>query len=256
VAVRLSGRRAIITGAAHGIGRATALRFAREGCRVLATDIDDAAGAALEAEAAAAGLAITYRRCDVTDAAALSAAVAEAEATFGGLDTAFVNAGIDQVATDSDALAEDAWARVLAVNLTGTFLTCQAVIGAMLRGGGGAIVTNASVAAFANVGRNIAYAASKGGVMALTRVLAIEYATRNIRVNAVCAGVIDTAMNARHRARAADADAWLAAARAITPLGRLGTADEVASLALFLASDEAGFITGTGMLVDGGRVAT
>ncbi len=254
--MRLTGRRAIITGAAHGIGRAAALRFAREGCRVLATDIDDAAGEALEAEAAAAGLAIAYRRCDVTDAAAVSAMVAEAEGLFGGLDTAFVNAGIDQVATDSDLLAEEAWARVLAVNLTGTFLTCQAVIGAMLRAGGGAIVTNASVAAFANVGRNVAYAASKGGVMAMTRVLAIEYATRNIRVNAVCAGVIDTAMNARHRARAADPEAWLAAARAITPLGRLGTAEEVAALTLFLASDEAAFITGTGMLVDGGRVAT
>jgi NAD(P)-dependent dehydrogenase (short-subunit alcohol dehydrogenase family) len=254
--VRLSGKRAIVTGAAHGIGRATALRFAAEGCRVLAADIDDAAGAALAAEAAAAGLRLAFRHADVTDAGDVSALVTEAEARFGGLDTAFVNAGIEQVATDSDALAEEAWARVLAVNLTGTFLTCQAVIRALLRAGGGAIVTNASVAAFANVGRNVAYAASKGGVMALTRVLAVEYAARNIRVNAVCAGVIDTAMNARHRDRAEDADTWLAAARAITPLGRLGTAEEVAALALFLASDEAGFITGTGMLVDGGRVAT
>jgi NAD(P)-dependent dehydrogenase (short-subunit alcohol dehydrogenase family) len=254
--VRLSGKRAIVTGAAHGIGRATALRFAAEGCHVLAADIDGAAGAALAAEAAATGLQLAFRQADVTDAADVSALVTEAEGRFGGLDTAFVNAGIEQVATDSDALAEEAWARVLAVNLTGTFLTCQAVIRAMLRTGGGAIVTNASVAAFANVGRNVAYAASKGGVMALTRVLAIEYAARNIRVNAVCAGVIDTAMNARHRDRAEDPDAWMAAARAITPLGRLGTADEVAALALFLASDEAGFITGTGMLVDGGRVAT
>jgi NAD(P)-dependent dehydrogenase (short-subunit alcohol dehydrogenase family) len=232
------------------------LRFAREGCRVLATDIDDEAGQALAADAAALGLSISYRSCDVTDAASVSDTVVQAENLFGGLDTAFVNAGIDQVASDSDALGEGEWARVLAVNLTGTFLTCRAVLGAMLRSGGGAIVTNASVAAFANVGRNAAYAASKGGVMALTRVLAIEYARRNIRVNAVCAGVIDTAMNARHRARAADPEAWLAAARAITPLGRLGTADEVAALALFLASDEASFITGTGMLVDGGRVAT
>lgn len=254
--MRLSGKRAIVTGAAHGIGRATALRFAAEGCQVLAADIDDAAGAALAAEAAASGLAVAYRHANVTDAGDVSALVAEAERRFGGLDTAFVNAGIEQVATDSDALAEEAWSRVLAVNLTGTFLTCQAVIRAMLRAGGGAIVTNASVAAFANVGRNAAYAASKGGVMALTRVLAVEYAQRNIRVNAVCAGVIDTGMNARHRDRAADADAWLAAARAMTPLGRLGTADEVAALALFLASDEAAFITGTGMLVDGGRVAT
>jgi NAD(P)-dependent dehydrogenase (short-subunit alcohol dehydrogenase family) len=232
------------------------LRFAREGCRVLATDIDDEAGQALAADAAALGLSISYRSCDVTDAASVSDTVVQAENLFGGLDTAFVNAGIEQVASDSDALGEGEWARVLAVNLTGTFLTCRAVLGAMLRSGGGAIVTNASVAAFANVGRNAAYAASKGGVMALTRVLAIEYARRNIRVNAVCAGVIDTAMNARHRARTADPEAWLAAARAITPLGRLGTADEVAALALFLASDEASFITGTGMLVDGGRVAT
>ncbi|WP_291295518.1 SDR family NAD(P)-dependent oxidoreductase [Elioraea sp.] len=254
--MRLSGKRAIVTGAAHGIGRAAALRFAREGCRVLAADVDDAAGAALAVEAASAGLPLAFRHADVTNAAAVATLVAEAERRFGGLDTAFVNAGIEQVAADSDALAEEHWSRVLAVNLTGTFLTCQAAISAMLRAGGGAIVTNASVAAFANVGQNAAYAASKGGVMALTRVLAIEYAARNIRVNAVCAGVIDTAMNARHRDRAADPDAWMEAARAITPLGRLGTAEEVASLALFLASDEAAFITGTGMLVDGGRVAT
>lgn len=254
--MRLSGRRAIVTGAAHGIGRATALRFAREGCRVLAADLDAVAGALLAADAASAGLDLAYRHADVTVAEDVAALVAEAEQRFGGLDTAFVNAGIEQMATDSDALSEQAWSRVLAVNLTGTFLTCRAAIGAMLRAGGGAIVTNASVAAFANVGRNAAYAASKGGVMALTRVLAIEYAGRNIRVNAVCAGVIDTAMNARHRDRADDAEAWLAAARAITPLGRLGTAEEVAALALFLAGDEAGFITGTGMLVDGGRLAT
>jgi NAD(P)-dependent dehydrogenase (short-subunit alcohol dehydrogenase family) len=254
--MRLHGRRAIVTGAANGIGRAAALRFAREGARVLASDIDLAAGETLVRQAGAEGLAVAFIRCDVTDASSVAALVAEAERRLGGLDTVFSNAGIEQPAAATDALDEAAWSRVLAVNLTGTFLVCRAAVPALLRAGGGAIVTNASVAAFANVGGNAAYAASKGGVMALTRVLALENAERNIRVNAICAGVIDTAMNARHRERAADPEAWLAGARAITPMRRLGTAEEVAAVAAFLASDEAGFVTGIGMLVDGGRVAT
>jgi NAD(P)-dependent dehydrogenase (short-subunit alcohol dehydrogenase family) len=254
--VRLRGRRAIVTGAASGIGRAAALRFAREGARVLASDIDIAAGETLEHEASAQGLPVAFVGCDVTDEASVEALVLDAEQRFGGLDTVFANAGIEQPSALTEALEEAIWSRVLAVNLTGTFLVCRAAVPALLRVGGGAIVTNASVAAFANVGGNAAYAASKGGVMALTRVLALENAQRNIRVNAVCAGVIDTAMNARHRDRAPDAEAWLAGAQAITPMGRLGTAEEVAAVAAFLASDEAGFVTGIGMLVDGGRVAT
>lgn len=244
-----------MTGAANGIGRAAAVRFAREGAEVLASDIDVPAGEALAALARAEGLPLAFMRCDVTDGAEVAALVAEAERRFGALDTVFANAGIEQPAAAAEALSERVWSAVLAVNLTGTFLVCRASIPALLRAGGGAIVTNASVAAFANVPGNAAYAASKGGVMALTRVLALENAARNIRVNAVCAGVIDTAMNARHRARADDAEAWLEAARAITPMRRLGTADEVAAVAAFLASDEAGFVTGIGLVVDGGRVA-
>lgn len=245
-----------MTGAANGIGRATALRFAREGARVVASDIDIAAGETLMHEAGTQGLTVAFVHCDVTDEASVEALVADAELRFGGLDTVFANAGIEQPAAATEALAEAVWSRVLAVNLTGTFLVCRAAVPALLRAGGGAIVTNASVAAFANVAGNAAYAASKGGVLALTRVLALENAQRNIRVNAVCPGVIDTAMNARHRDRAQDAEAWLAGARAITPMGRLGTAEEVAAVAAFLASDEAGFVTGIGMLVDGGRLAT
>lgn len=253
---RFKDKVAIVTGGANGMGRSTALRFAREGASVVVGDVDDEAGARLEAEAAAFGGRIAYRRCDVALERDVAALVAHAETTFGRLDTIFNNAGIEQPVTPSTDVSEALFDRVIGINLKGTFFGCKHAIPALLRAGGGTIVNNSSVSAFANVGGNISYAASKGAVMSLTRVLAIEYAKRNIRVNAINPGVIDTDMNLRNKARATDADAWLERSMSVTPIGRMGTGDEIAEAVLFLASPQSSFITGVGLLVDGGRVAT
>jgi NAD(P)-dependent dehydrogenase (short-subunit alcohol dehydrogenase family) len=254
--MRMAGMVAIVTGGASGIGRAAASLFAREGAAVVVGDVDVAAGAALQAELAAEGGRALFRRCDVTAEAEVAALIAASEQEFGRLDTIFNNAGIEQPATPSTEVAEALFERVLAVNLKGTFLGCKHAIPALLRAGGGTIVNNASVAAFANVGGNIAYAASKGAVMSLTRVLAVEYAARGIRVNAICPGVIDTAMNQRNLERAPDRAAWMAHALSVTPLGRMGTCEEVAETVLYLASRQSGFVTGAGLVIDGGRIAT
>ena len=253
---RLFGKVAIITGGANGMGRTTALLFAREGAKVVVGDIDSQAGASLVAEAKAAGGELLYLRCDVSKEADVAHLVAHAETSFGKLDTIFNNAGIEQPATPSAELSEEIFDRVIGINLKGTFFGCKHAIPALLRNGGGTIVNNSSVAAFANVGGNLSYAASKGAVMSLTRVLAIEYAAHGIRANAINPGVIDTAMNMRNRARAADADGWTTRALAAIPMGRMGTGLEIAETVLYLASDQSSFVTGIGLVIDGGRVAT
>lgn len=250
---RLEGKVAIVTGGAGGMGRSTALLFAKEGAHVVVGDVDDEAGSALVADSNGC---IAYRRCDVSREADVEALVAFAESRFGKLDTIFNNAGIEQPVTPSIEVSEALFDRVIGINLKGTFFGCKHAIPALLRNGGGTIVNNSSVSAFANVGGNISYAASKGAVMSLTRVLAIEYASRGIRVNAINPGVIDTAMNVRNKERAADADAWTARSLAVTPLGRMGTGEEIAETVLYLASDQSSFVTGIGLLIDGGRVAT
>ncbi|MCA3593626.1 MAG: glucose 1-dehydrogenase [Methylobacterium sp.] len=253
---RLEGKVAIVTGGAGGMGRATAMLFAREGASVVVGDVDTAAGTRLELEAATAGLTLSFQHCDVSVEAHVAALVALAESRFGKLDTIFNNAGIEQSVTPSTDVSEALFDRVIGVNLKGTFFGCKHAIPALLRNGGGTIVNNSSVSAFANVGFNISYAASKGAVMSMTRVLAIEYAKKNIRVNAINPGVIDTEMNRRNKALAADPDAWTARSLAVTPMGRMGTGDEIAETVLFLSSEQSSFITGVGLLIDGGRVAT
>jgi len=210
----------------------------------------------ITAEVEAAGGTLAFRRCDVSVEADVAALVAMAESRFGKLDTIFNNAGIEQPVTPSTDVTEALFERVIGINLKGTFFGCKHAIPALLRAGGGTIVNNSSVSAFANVGGNLAYAASKGAVMSITRVLAIEYAARGIRVNAICPGVIDTEMNVRNLHRAADQDAWIARSLAVTPLGRMGTGEEIAETVLYLASSQSSFVTGIGLLIDGGRVAT
>ncbi len=250
---RLQGKVAIVTGGAAGMGRATALLFAKEGAQVVVGDVDDAAGESL---AAASDGRIAYRRCDVARETDVADLVGYAESRFGKLDTIFNNAGIEQPNMPSIEVSEALFDQVIDINLKGTFFGCKHAIPALLRNGGGTIVNNSSVAAFANVGGNIAYAASKGAVMSLTRVLAIEYAGRGVRVNAINPGVIDTPMNERNKERAPDADAWTARSLAVTPLGRMGTGAEIAETVLYLASNQSSFVTGIGLLIDGGRVAT
>lgn len=254
--MRLKGKVAIVTGGVGGMGRSTAVLFAREGAAVVVGDVDDAGGAKLAAEVQAAGGRLTYQHCDVSKEAQVAALVATAERAYGKLDTIFNNAGIEQPVTPSTDVTEELFDRVIGINLKGTFFGCKHAIPALLRNGGGTIVNNSSVSAFANVGGNISYASSKGAVMSLTRVLAIEYANRNIRVNAINPGVIDTEMNRRNKALAKDPDAVEERWRRMTPLGRMGTGQEIAETVLYLASDQSSFVTGIGLLIDGGRVAT
>ncbi|WP_127072148.1 SDR family NAD(P)-dependent oxidoreductase [Pelagibacterium lentulum] len=247
---------AIVTGGAEGMGRATALKFAREGADVVVGDINAEAGASLEANATDLPGRIVYVPCDVSIEDDVAHLIETAEKTFGKLDTIFNNAGIEQPVTASDEIAEDLFDKVIAVNLKGTFFGCKHALPALLRNGGGTIVNNSSVSAFANVGGNLSYAASKGGIMSMTRVIAIEYADRNVRCNAINPGVIDTQMNRRNRDLAADPEEIERRWRAITPLGRMGTGDEIAEAVLYLATPLSSFVTGIGLVIDGGRIAT
>jgi NAD(P)-dependent dehydrogenase (short-subunit alcohol dehydrogenase family) len=247
---------AVVTGGASGMGRATALLFAREGAKVVVGDLDAGNGASLEAEAMAAGGEIAFQRCDVSVESDVAGLVGLAESRFGKLDTIFNNAGIEQPVTPSDQISEALFERVIDVNLKGTFFGCKHAIPALLRNGGGTIVNNSSVSAFANVGGNLSYAASKGGIMSMTRVIAIEYAARNIRCNAINPGVIDTGMNRRNLDLAEDKVAMEQRWRAITPLGRMGTGEEIGEAVLYLASKQSSFVTGIGLVIDGGRIAT
>lgn len=254
--VRLKDMVAVITGGASGMGRSTALLFAREGASVVVGDVDATAGEALVAEAATSNLPIAFQRTDVSVEADMANLIATAERKHGRLDTIFNNAGIEQPVTASDAVSAELFERVIDINLKGTFFGCKHAIPALLRNGGGTIVNNSSVSAFANVGGNLSYAASKGGIMSMTRVIAIEYAARNIRCNAINPGVIDTGMNRRNLDLAVDPDALEEKWRSITPLGRMGTGDEIGEAVLFLASGQSSFITGIGLVIDGGRIAT
>lgn len=254
--MRLEGISAVITGGAEGMGRSTALLFAREGANVIVGDVNAKSGATLSEELGNAPGSITFQLCDVTKEADIAALVATAEKQNGKLDTIFNNAGIEQPRTPTFDVESDLFDKVISTNLRGTFYGMKHALPALLRNGGGTIVNNSSVSAFANVGLNISYAASKGGVMSMTRVVAIEYAKQNIRCNAINPGVIRTSMNERNLELSDDPDTLLQSWTAATPMGRMGTGDEIAEAVLYLASPLSSFVTGIGLLIDGGRVAT
>lgn len=243
---RLVGRVAVVTGGASGIGLATARRFAAEGASVVVGDIDPVAGTA--AAQAIGGLFVPV---DVTSEEQVTALFAAAVSTFGGLDIAFNNAGIsppedDSILTTSPA----AWRRVQEVNLTSVYLCCRAAIPHMQSRGRGSIINTASfVARLGAATSQISYTASKGGVLAMSRELGVQFAREGIRVNALSPGPVNTPLLQELFA----ADAERAARRLVhIPLGRFAEADEIAAAVAFLASDDSSFITATEFLVDGG----
>ena len=250
--MRLAGKIAVVTGAGSGVGRAAALLFHREGARVVAGSIEpDIANLPAEVPSGAGSLAAV--RMDVTIEDDVRRLIGAAVERFGGLDILFNNAGIETSGPVTD-VDDETWRRTMDVNLHGVVLCCRHAVPEMLRRGGGAIVNNASINGIRGNHNLVAYSASKGAVVALTRALALDYATRGIRVNCLCPGTIeDTRMVAGKLEAAPDTAALRASYIAKHPMGRMARAEEVAAAALFLASDDASFITGVALPVDGGR---
>jgi meso-butanediol dehydrogenase/(S,S)-butanediol dehydrogenase/diacetyl reductase len=252
VAGVLEGRVALITAGGAGIGAATARRLAREGAHVVVADLSGRRAEAVAAEIAGSRLRAEWLKMDAADPAGVQAAVGRALEVFGRLDVMVNNAGLAEVAP-LDEISLEGWNRVLAVTLTGTFLGMKYGLPVMRRQGRGVIVNTASISGTAGDYGLSSYNAAKAGVINLTRSAAIENARHGIRVNCVCPGTIDT--RAPDLLGGVRADEVRREQAAATPMGRMGQADEIASTICFLASDEASFITGAALVVDGGLTA-
>jgi NAD(P)-dependent dehydrogenase (short-subunit alcohol dehydrogenase family) len=253
MAERLAGKVALITGAGSGIGFATALAFAREGARIAAVDLDERAGKSAVEQLRAAGAEAIFARADVSKSADCERMVAETERAFGALHVLFNNAGI-MLPADDDAVTTDeaTWDLTISVNLKGVFLGCKHGIPALRRAGGGSVINTASFVALLGAATpQLAYTASKGGVLALSRELAVIHAREKIRVNALCPGPLRTELLMKFL----DTEAKRQRRLVHIPLGRFGEAREIAEAVVFLASDESSFVTGASFLVDGGITA-
>ena len=253
---RLENKVALITGAATGIGLATAERFVQEGAAVV---MGDTQAEFLKREATrltAQGFRVIPLTMDVTRSSDAERTVGVASEAFGRLDILFANAGVGYVGAILETSDED-WDRVMDVNAKGVFLCCREAVRQMLvqKPPGGSIVITGSISSLTGIPGQAPYAPSKGAALQLARQLAVEYATKGIRVNCICPGTIDTPMLRRAMELSGDPDGFLKMLQDGHPMGRIGRSEEVAAAALFLASDEASFVTGAALSVDGGYTA-
>ncbi len=251
MAGRLAGKVALITGGASGQGRAAALLFAQEGARVVVVDIEAEGGEETARRVRAAGGVASFVAADVSRAADVERAVNHAIDTYGQLHVLYNNAAVlhrkDAFVVDLD---EEIWEQVLAVNLKGVYLGCKYAIPHLVQAGGGSIINTSSLAGLLGVGNVHAYTAAKGGVVSLTRAVAVAYAAQKVRCNVICPGAVDTPMMA-HVLHGSDARLRQRFERG-HPIGRLGTPEDIAHLALYLASDESSWVTGSVFTIDGG----
>jgi NAD(P)-dependent dehydrogenase (short-subunit alcohol dehydrogenase family) len=275
----LSGKAALITGAASGIGKAAALKFAGEGARLVLADVNEKDGQAVVTDVKKAGGEAIFVKCDVSNNSEVEALIAKGVETYGRLDCAFNNAGIPGQEALTDKYSVDDWDRVIGVNLKGVWLCMKYEIGQMLKQGKGSIVNTSSIAGLVALRGHSAYAASKGGINQITRTAAVEYGRKGIHVNAICPGWIDTPIlyvggeltAEQYREAVGEELANIlgslmsftptreqfvnTAARMSSPMGRMGSPQEACEVAAWLCSDSASYITGQCLAVDGGLTA-
>jgi NAD(P)-dependent dehydrogenase (short-subunit alcohol dehydrogenase family) len=250
----LQGKVALISGGASGIGRATALLFAREGAAVAIADLNEAAGQAVVHEISNQGGKCIFESADVTRAGDCKRVVERTLRELGGIHVLFNNAGIIRRASVTE-LSEEDWDRVMEVNVKSIFLMSRLVLPVMARAGGGSIINTSSGWGLTGGAKAAAYCASKGAVVLLTKAMAVDHGPQNIRVNCICPGDTDTAMLRSEAQQLGEATERFLAEAARRPLGRVGTPEEIAQAALYLASDASSFVTGTVLVVDGGSLA-
>jgi NAD(P)-dependent dehydrogenase (short-subunit alcohol dehydrogenase family) len=250
----LQNKVALITGGASGIGRATALLFAREGAPVVVADLNEVAGKSVVEEISRGGGRAVFEHVDVTHAADCRKLAERTVSEFGRVDILFNNAGIIRRAAITE-LSEDDWDRVMDVNVKSVYLLSREVISPMARSGGGSIINTASGWGISAGPKAAVYCASKGAVVLLTKAMAIDHGPQNIRVNCICPGDTDTAMLRNEAQQLGEPTDKFLAGAAQRPLGRMGKPEEIAQAVLYLASEASSFVTGTALVVDGGGLA-